>query len=112
MRYDGKTFEEHIDAIKEIHRRETEGIKEREHKFFEMGRDNWERNMNMIGHALVLLRKEKSDAYPKGCWCDSCLNNPNVTEHTEACKVAQATLNLLGYEPKDPFEKEKREVTA
>jgi len=103
MILDGLTLDQHLDAVKAIHKRETAGLEEAKHDSFEMGRENWERNMDLIGHSLVLLRREKSKAYPEGCWCDACLNNPNVTEHTKACKNAQTTLGILGYEPQDPI---------
>ena len=102
-------IDDHLNEIRKLYQNDTKWNKEREHYWFELGRQNWERNMDMIGHSLVMLRREKSDAYPEGCWCDACSNNPNVTDHTTACKVAQHTLNALGYEPKDPIERDRVE---
>lgn len=96
-------FEDHLNAIRDIHKKETEGIEKIKNDYFNMGRENWEKNINQIGHALVLLRREKSSAYPDGCWCDVCINNPNVTKHTKACEYASAIFKHLGYEPKDPY---------
>ena len=96
------SLQDHLNSIRDIHKQETEGLEKAKHEAFELGRENWKRNMDLIGHSLVMLRREKSDAYPDGCWCDACSNNPNVTEHTQACKVAASTLGILGYEPKDP----------
>jgi len=43
--------------------------------------------------ALEGLCREKSQWYPQGCWCGSCLNDPNMGgRHSEACLKAQAAL--------------------
>lgn len=39
--------------------------------------------------ALVALRREKSSAYPRGCWCEAMTGNPMVTSCGASCKLAQ-----------------------
>lgn len=51
-----------------------------------------ERYVQYLEHVIKSFRHEKSTAYPMGCWCQACQNNPMVHEHSRSCQDAQKVM--------------------